>query len=375
MTAAGTPSPLRLLALVTDAFGHGGGIAQYNRDFLTAAEASGVFAAIDILPRAKSTRSKGTHSNALASEMKQWPGQPNRLAYALHAARHALTRRPDVIFCGHLYMMPLAAILAKILGAKLLLQLHGIDAWDAPGRIHVWAANQADMIFCVSRYTRARALNWLTVDPSRVVVLPNTVGDMYMPGDKATAKAAFDLDDVFVLLSVTRLDKRESYKGIDSVIRLLPSIAEEFPTVRYLVSGDGDDLPRLKALADELGVAHLVRFLGFVPFEQLSALYRAADLFILPSTGEGFGIVYLEAMASGAPALGLKAGGAIDALGDGALGAAPEPDDLLLTLRALLEKPPLSGQDLSHRVQGRFGRQVFSGHLAALFHRLANQTA
>ena len=139
----------------------------------------------------------------------------------------------------------------------------------------------------------------------------------------------------------------------------------------YLIAGEGDDGPRLAAIAQECGVSDQVRFLGHVSRETLPDLYRAAQLFLLPSTGEGFGIVLLEAMACGTPALCLARGGAMDALGDGELGVAVNDDDLRASLlRACgdvrygrLE----SGETLAGRVRDRFGRRGFERRIAALF--------
>src|SRR5690606_18991980 len=117
-------------------------------------------------------------------------------------------------------------------------------------------------------------------------------------------------DGQAVIVSVGRLDRRERYKGQDRVIAALPELAAAGLDPLYLVAGSGDDQPRLEALAAAGGVAHRTRFLGKVPAADLPDLYRAADVFALPSTGEGFGIVFLEAMACGAPAVGLAAGGA-----------------------------------------------------------------
>ena len=119
------------------------------------------------------------------------------------------------------------------------------------------------------------------------------------------------LEDEFAILTVGRIDpKNNGYKGHDRIIRALPNLRRQDRAVVYLIAGEGDDRARLERLASELGVEDRVRFLGKVPFEDLPDAYRAADLFALPSTGEGFGIVYIEAMACGTPAIGLSMGGA-----------------------------------------------------------------
>jgi len=115
------------------------------------------------------------------------------------------------------------------------------------------------------------------------------------------------------------LRSTDIYKGVDVTIKALPQIAKTFPNVKYLVIGRGDDQSRLAQLAADLGVAERVIFAGFVPTENLAAHYRLADAYVMPSQ-EGFGIVYLEALACGVPVLAGDADGSADPLQDGKLG-------------------------------------------------------
>jgi len=131
--------------------------------------------------------------------------------------------------------------------------------------------------------------------------------------------------------------------------------------VVYPIVGDGDDRPRFEALAASTGVADRIRFLGPVPPEALPDRYRMTDLFVLPSTGEGFGIAFLEAMACGTPVLGLNVAGAKDALADGDLGTALRPSgNLALTtsVASVLQKTD-RGDRLARRVLELFGRARF----------------
>ena len=137
----------------------------------------------------------------------------------------------------------------------------------------------------------------------------------------------YRLEDACVLMTVARLWPGDIYKGVDVTIRALPQIAKAFPTVKYVVIGRGDDQPRLAQLAIDLGVADRVVFAGFVPDEALIDHYRLADVYVMPSK-EGFGIVYLEAMACGVPVIAGDDDGSADPLQDGAsglAGALPRP--------------------------------------------------
>lgn len=350
-----------MLALVTDAFGGRGGIAQYNRDFLSALAQGDAPSPIFVLPR------RAPDPVLPPPGIVQAPARFSRIAYAFHALR---TARADVVFCGHLYMVPLAALLARLKGAKLIVQVHGVEAWTRPSAMQRAAVEAADLVLCVSRDTRARVLEWAALAPERVVVVPNTVSEIFCPGDGASLRAKWNLNGRRVLLTVGRIDLCDRYKGHDRVIAALPYLVAQGHDVVYVAIGEGDDIERLKKIAADIGVDDRVRFMGAVAPETLVEAYRAADLFVMPSTGEGFGIVYLEAMACGTPALGLAAGGAVDALADGELGIIANEDDLAATIGRELRSPKRAAGDLALATRARFGWQAFAAQIDAMRTRL-----
>ena len=283
----------------------------------------------------------------------------------------ALRRRIDIVFCGHLYIAPLAAVIARLKRAKLVIQTHGIEAWRRPSRLCWAAVEAADLVLCVSRFTRARVLDWAAIAPERVLVLPNTVADAFTPGGGSALREAWGLQGKRVLLTVGRMDGRERYKGHDRVIAAIPQLVAEGHDVAYVVLGDGDDRDRLAALAHEAGVGDRVRFNGAVSQETLVDAYRMADLFVMPSTGEGFGIAFLEAMASGTPALGLAAGGAPDALAGGELGTLVAEADLASAIGHVLVTPRAEPRSLTANVRRRFGQEPFAALACVAINRLA----
>jgi len=346
-----------VLALVTEAFGGRGGIAQYNRDFLCAlAEPGGGIAPppIIVLPR------NAPHRVELPDGIEQLAPRSGRAAYSLVAVAVALTRQVDCVFCGHLYMAPLAALIARLCRARLIMQMHGIEAWPRPTRLRRVAVEAADLVLCVSRHTRAQILSWAALEPERVVVLPNTVGEAFTPGGDAALRAKWGLVGKRVLLTVGRMDARERYKGQDRVIGALPRLVAAGHDAVYVLLGDGDDVARLKSLAVETGVADRVRFMGEVGQESVVEVCRMADLFVMPSTGEGFGIAFLEAMASGTPALGLAVAGARDVLADGELGMAVSEAEFPSALARALEGSHPDGDALATAVRRRFGSEQFA---------------
>ena len=346
-------SELAVLALVTDAFGGRGGIAQYNRDFLTALAETCGLRPITVVPR------HAPDHVVTPMGIQQMPPPPSRIVYVLTALVVAFTRKVDVVFCGHLYLSPLAAVIALLKRARLVIQTHGIEAWSPPSRLQRAAVEKANLVLCVSRYTRARVLDWVAMPSERIVVLPNTVGDGFKPGNGSELRNALALEGKKVLLSVGRIDSRERYKGHDRVIKLLAPLVADGHDVVYLIIGGGDDAGRLREMAVEAGVTDRVRFMGAVSAETLAAAYSMADLFVLPSTGEGFGIAFLEAMVSGTPAIGLSVAGARDALADSRLGIATCEAELLNTVARLLAGPRPDPNTLSQAVRDRFGHHSF----------------
>ena len=196
---------------------------------------------------------------------------------------------------------------------------------------------RCSLALAISRYSSEKVCSHFGLDPSRVKVIPPGVEDDFFQD-----RAAGDPNELRVL-TVARLTKGHARKNVEGVIRSL-SYLRDVP-VRYTIAGGGNDRPRLESLAAECGVADRVRFCGEVTREELLSLYRNADLFILAPKAtstdvEGFGIVYLEASASGVPVLGSRAGGAVDGIRDGVNGILidnSEPESIAGGIRRFLE--------------------------------------
>jgi glycosyltransferase involved in cell wall biosynthesis len=171
-------------------------------------------------------------------------------------------------------------------------------------------------------------------------------------------------------MTVARLWSGDIYKGVDVTIRALPAIAKVVPKVKYLVIGRGDDQPRLAKLAQDLDITERVVFAGFVPTPELVKHYRLADAYIMPSQ-EGFGIVYLEAMACGKPVVAGDADGSADPLQDGHLGWQVPHRDPAAVACACIEI--LQGEDqrcdgvwLREQCLASFGKEALTQRLKQL---------
>jgi glycosyltransferase involved in cell wall biosynthesis len=310
-----------------------GGIQQHGRHLAAALEKAGV----EVAAETRDGRS--------------------RLAFAARLLRPA-RKRPDLVVVGHAHYAPLGWAAAR--GARLVVVLHGIEAWT-PRAAMAPAVRAADRIICVSSVTAERATRAMGLDPARVEVIPNAVDtERFRPGPTALEEKLRDLPHPR-LLTVARLDANERYKGVDQVLRAMTRLRGR---CSYLIVGTGSDLPRLRALAAELGVD--ARFYGVATDDELPELYRACDRFVMPSRGEGFGYVFLEALASGLPVIAGNDDGAVDALEGGRLGTLVNPLDEAALAQAIdAAADPDAARLRRARVQERFGLDAWSARYKA----------
>jgi phosphatidylinositol alpha-1,6-mannosyltransferase len=357
---------MKILALLTDGLGGHGGIAQYNRDFMRAVGLIDSVESVRILPRHPEARVD--LPDRKVSQEQPWPG---RIGYSLQALALALRYKPDLIFCGHLYMAPLAWLLSRVLQKQFWLQLHGIEAWRRPGVLTRVAAERASLVTAVSRHTRRRFLSWANISAHRCLVLPNAIDTgAFGPGSKSPQLLdRYGLRGKKVLMTLGRLAAEERYKGFDEVLDVLSALEGEHPGVVYLIAGEGTDRPRLEREAHRRGLATKVIFSGFVAAEEKADHFRIADIFVMPSSGEGFGIVLLEALASGLPVIAGDRDGARDALRDGTDGQLVTPGDTMAlgaAIRRALSIAPAQAQPSVFRFDNfaRAIRQMLEGRAA-----------
>ncbi|MEG4217782.1 glycosyltransferase family 4 protein [Microcoleus sp. Pol14C6] len=244
-----------------------------------------------------------------------------RLNFATVLLTRLLQKRPQRVFCGHIKLAPLIQILCQPLGIPYTILTYGKEVWEPLAPKYQTAMRQAETIWTISRYTRDRTCEINQLNPEKFQIVPCTVDEnIFTTGQKPQdLLEQYNLVGAKILMTVARLRSTDIYKGVDVTIQALPQIAKTFPNVKYLVIGRGDDGSRLAKLADDLGVTERVIFAGFVPTENLAAHYQLADAYVMPSQ-EGFGIVYLEALACGVPVLAGDTDGSADPLQDGKVG-------------------------------------------------------
>ena len=308
-------------------FSSEGGIQSYVKDILKAYLS--VTAETDSPPQAEVflLRDSPDCPNPFESKylifhyLKTDPVWFGRLNFAAQILINLVQKRPERVFCGHINLAPLIQTLCEPLGIPYTILTYGKEVWEKLPPTYQIAMSKADSIWTISKYTRDRTCCNNQLNPAKFQIVPCVVdGDIFTIGSKSEdLLAKYNLTGAKILMTVARLRSTDIYKGVDVTIQALPQIAKTFPNVKYLVIGRGDDRSRLAQLAADLGVAERVIFAGFVPQENLASYYRLADAYLMPSQ-EGFGIVYLEALACGIPVLAGDGDGSADPLQDGKLG-------------------------------------------------------
>lgn len=250
--------------------------------------------------------------------------------FAAAVALRALADRPRLIVVGHLNFAVVSDRLGRA-GIPSWIVAHGIEAWDVERPALRRALARADCVLAVSRYTRRRLIEEQRLDPARIALLPGTFDPrLFRPRERSPAlmeRIGLEAGQP-VLLTVARLAGRERHKGYDVVLEALPSIRAQVPGLHYVLVGEGEDRARIEGRVRALGLERCVTLTGSVPDSELPDYYALCSAFAMPSKREGFGLVYLEAMACGKPAIAGDRDGARDALLDGELGPLVDPDDV-----------------------------------------------
>lgn len=313
--------------LLTDAFGGFGGISKFNRDFLTGLHTSSLVARVFVWPRLIAEPIKEPLPTSIVYQRGFAKGKIAYLARAV--AGMVFMPSIDLVVCGHINLLPLAWAVAKVRHVPLALIIHGIDAWQpTKNPLANVLAGKVDSLISVSKVSVDRFRSWSKLPEDRVFILANCVDlDRFTPGPKSPELVArYTLENTRVLMTLGRLASEERYKGFDEVLEALPDLAERLPNIKYLIVGDGPDRPRLEEKAKSLGVLGRVVFTGRITENEKVDTYRLADVYVMPSSGEGFGIVLIEAAACGIPVIGSRADGSSEALLGGRLGRLVDPE-------------------------------------------------
>jgi phosphatidylinositol alpha-1,6-mannosyltransferase len=292
-------------------------------------------------------------------------GKTRLAATALRAAR----RQAKLVVAAHLNLAPVTQTMRLAAPhLKTIVCTHGIEVWEPLAPIRRRSLRAANLVLAPSQSTAEHVATQQKVKPERIRVIPWALDPSFeeiLPVAKKTPPPA-EFPKGRVILSVGRWLSDERYKGMDTLITCLPRLLMRCPEVQLALVGEGDDREWLEHLAEKNGVRSKVHFLSGLSYTELASSYAACEVFALPSRAEGFGLVYLEAMACAKPCIGGAHGGAPEVILDGVTGYLVQHGDtnqLAVSLDTLLSDPVLArdmGARGAQRVEHEFRFNVFA---------------
>ena len=267
-----------------------------------------------------------------AARLPKPQGVPNeifastRFQAVMRAA--ALSFRPDLILCWHIDLLKLLPLL-RSKRARVVLFLHGIEGWHRPSRLRAWLLKRVDLFLSNTHFTWERFLEFhpeLQSTAHRTIPL-GMAAPPAGPSPWPTAAPA--------ALILSRLEAAEDYKGHRELIAAWPYVLTEVPGAQLWIAGTGTLQPILKKMVQDRGLEQFIQHYGWVTERQKGELLAACRCLVMPSRGEGFGLVYLEAMRLGRPCLVSILDAGREVVNPPEAGLAVDPDDSQALAEAL----------------------------------------
>ncbi len=271
--------------------------------------------------------------------------QSLKLRFLVSAVVTALSWSPDLILCAHVGLAPAARLIQKATRTPYWLVLYGIEVWGDLSTAKLKALRGAERYVTITRFTLDAMIARHNLKVPRASILPPTLPKARPQSAEADRVASTDSSRPTVL-TVGRIVASERYKGHDAILDVWPSVLRRVPDALYLIVGGGDDVPRLESRTREMGITDSVHFAGSVSPEELDLCYDCCSIFAMPARteldahaprGEGFGIVFLEAMAHGKPVVGPRVGAPAEFIRSGEHGLLVDPANSAEVAGALIE--------------------------------------
>jgi len=333
-----------------------GGVAHYTHELISALKDLG---GVDIRVLARTQTNQESYDNSSPFPIYRIT-TPGTATLALKSWSHAIhthikTWQPDLILCPLWFPDAVATELAQLFlktKTPYSVVVHAMEVLPAPMTLKLqirekllWPLRKkvflkSRNVFCVSQYSKNLTLKTTGISPKKVHVVNNGVNlEIYKKSSPSNELRKSLGAEGKILLTVTRL---RPYKGIDKVLESLPAVLQKFPDLKYVIVGEGSDRARLDELVKSLNLSENIVFLGPKDQQTIIDLYNLADLFIMLSREEhgdveGFGLVFLEAMACGLASLGGQSGGIPDAIDDNRSGWLVSPTDVHLITKKIIE--------------------------------------
>ena len=270
------------------------------------------------------TDPQGLHTVRVGSDEFQFSGHARDKSQFALAVLRAAGRRPSLVFAMHPHLAPLVAAMRLRSGnSRSIVFSHGLEIWKPLGWPRGTALRNSDLLIAPSRDTAQHLICDQKISPEKVRQLawgldPEFEARLRAPAPPPRSPALPEV--ARIILTVGRWDPAERYKGADTLISALPRVLQTVPGAALVLVGEGEDRARLGQLARKSGVVDHIHFRSGLSQEELFACYAHCDVFALPSRAEGFGLVFLEAMANSKPVIGGAHGGTPDVIGDGVNG-------------------------------------------------------
>lgn len=366
----------KVLFLTLKVFSFTGGIEKVCRTICRALYDIGEEGAAD--PTVYSMYDQNYDRDSRYLKKQQYRGfNGNRKIFVVKAFLKGITS--DAVILSHVHLLSIAYLIKRLRpGTKVYLIAHGIEIWKKFPEPKLKALKRLDKIICVSKFTAEKIKKTHGIDPGKLEVLNNCLDPFYYfhkdfnkPKDLLQRYGL--TEDHTILMSLCRLSSSEKYKGYDNTLAILPELVKKYPKLQYLLAGkyDEEEKIRIDKLISKYQITDHVKLLGFVDEAEVSDHFLLSDIFLLPSKKEGFGIVFIEAMASGLSVLGGNKDGSVDALKNGELGKLVDPDNLeeIETALADMLAHPLSREEkilLQQKVLASFGYEQYKEALKNL---------
>jgi phosphatidylinositol alpha-1,6-mannosyltransferase len=319
---------------------------------------------------------QGLHTVRVGASEFSVSGYARSKLQFVRAAMRAAGRKPTLVIALHPHLAPIVWAM-RIRSRKFhsIVFTHGIEVWKPLAWPRGAALRRADLVIGPSADTVQHLIAEQGIPVGKVLRLPWGLDPAFEARLLAPVPSALPAEfpqSARIILTVGRWDPAERYKGADTLISALPRVLQASPDVYLVLVGGGEDRPRLEQLARDQSVSERTRFLQNLTPDELFACYASCDIFALPSRGEGFGLVFLEAMAHGKPVIGGAHGGSPDVIEDGVTGRlVPHGDIERLSgaLESLLADPVRAremGAQGRNRVEATFSFKQFQSRLTQM---------
>jgi glycosyltransferase involved in cell wall biosynthesis len=227
------------------------------------------------------------------------------------------------LYIGHPNLAPVGLMSKAIRpDIRYAVSAHGMEVWEPlplPARLGL---RFAEMVTVPSEFTAGKVVSAQRIVPEKVRILPWGTDLAGASGNGKPSK----VPDGKILLTVARLAASERYKGVSRVILAMSSVVKQLPDTYYIVVGDGDERAELESAVKSLNLSGHVIFTGLCSDRELAQYYDSCDLFVMPSSKEGFGLVYVEAMAFGKVVVATREGATPEIVINGETGMLVDPN-------------------------------------------------